>query len=289
MGVLNRLSDSVKIIAIYILVASLWVILGNYFVVSKIDSSIDLVRMRSLESGLFILLSSALLWVLMKQKLKVIRDKAEKNQIYVQELHHRVRNNLAVILGIIELKSLELKVESNQHILEELRYRINSLAACQELLYQYKDVHAVPIHKCIQQLAESRLQGSQNGIELQTNLEEVLLNINQAIPLAFIFSEILSVQKQNPEDGMICNIHLAELNGNDLKVVMHYKITGIASGPNLKRIIESDILNDPITDAYTKQLQGNWKLTAGEDQLQMHFKFYKTSYSGSAAHKKIID
>lgn len=287
MKLFDRIRDPLKITGIYFGVAFLWILTSNYFVFSGIQASIDLVSVRMVEGGLFIVLSSVLIFVLMKRKITVIRGKITENQTYIQELHHRVRNNLSVIIALIELKSQELEGKPCQPLLDELRARTNSLATCQELLYQYKDPSAIPFHECIHRQLDSMGNRAQNGVQLQKKIEEVYLNINQAIPLSFIFSEIMLVNKRRLEENVHFNVQLIAMNGEGPRVALNSKITGISSASRLKSINESDILKDPITEAYANQLRGNWELTAGEDYLLVKFEFDKSVKTGSSAHQFI--
>jgi len=68
----------------------------------------------------------------------------KEKEILLQEIHHRVKNNLAVIAGLIDLQLLEEKDEDVYRKLSEVQSRIFSIAKIHETLYQEKNV--VNIH-----------------------------------------------------------------------------------------------------------------------------------------------
>lgn len=224
----------------------------------------------------------------LKNSEQMVVDSLKEKETLFQEVQHRVRNNLAVILGIVELKAMELEDQDCLPVLEELGNRIHSLAVCQKLLYQYQNPHAIPIHECIRLQLKSMFNENGNRPGIRTTLDQIFLNINQAIPFGFIFSEILLLSKRKPGDTFNVDIRLALMNGEaaGARVALTSTITNLSSGgSSLRKKIEREILQDPITGAYVRQLRGDWKLDGGADSLLLKFEFDKSSRSGSSAHK----
>lgn len=119
------------------------------------------------------------------------RSLREKETL-LREIHHRVKNNLQLILSLIHLQ------EQQQVSLKEfstcLEGRIQAMSLIHELLYQSEDFGGLDIGGYIRRLVSLQFQAASylKAPELELTLESVWLNIDQAIPLALLFNELVS-------------------------------------------------------------------------------------------------
>lgn len=115
---------------------------------------------------------------------------AEKN-ILLGEVHHRVKNNLAIISGLLELELMATEnIEISKH-LSSTQSRITSIAKIHELLYQNESLSHVNFKSYIESVLDG---GSKHPSELidAFELKDVILNVNQAIPTGMLLNEIIS-------------------------------------------------------------------------------------------------
>lgn len=129
------------------------------------------------------------------------RDITERKKAYeelistLSELHHRVKNNLAVISGMMQLHALN---EKNDYIREQLEIctsRIKTIANIHELLYKQERLAKINLQEGIKELVEDMLVifGSEKDINTTYNLgNDVYLNISQSVPLALIINEVVT-------------------------------------------------------------------------------------------------
>lgn len=127
-----------------------------------------------------------------EEKLK--RNLREK-EVLLAEIHHRVKNNLAVITGLLELQSLTVDNSSAQTVLKDSQMRVNSIAMVHELLYQSEDFSQVSIQNYLRELSKVislSLMNRTVPIDIAFDLDEVELEITQAIPCGLLLNEILT-------------------------------------------------------------------------------------------------
>src|SRR5690554_697521 len=129
--------------------------------------------------------------LIQKQMEESIREK----EILLQEVHHRVKNNLQVISSILNLQSSYVKDENSLNILRESQNRIKSMSFIHESLYQTKDFAHIEFSDYILSLSRNLIHSyslTTSGIKLVTDFEKTHLSLDQAIPCGLIANELIS-------------------------------------------------------------------------------------------------
>ncbi len=124
-----------------------------------------------------------------------MRETINEKEILLQEVHHRVKNNLQVISSILNLQSSYVKDENSLSILRESQNRIKSMSFIHESLYQTKDFAHIEFREYLLSLSKNLIHSyslSTNKITLNTNLSETFLSLDQAIPCGLIVNELVS-------------------------------------------------------------------------------------------------
>lgn len=284
------LSDrhGLKISFIYFLVAGCWIFFSDRLLGSLIDSNTLLVQMQIYKGWFFVLVTSGLLYYLIRQSTSSIlkgRERLEaligEKQAVLSELHHRVKNNLAIIAGLIELQSEHLE-ENSKNILRETQFRIYTLADIEELLYQKGDMSSIPFHEFMDGVV-STLDGSNGNKHLiQAEINEVNLNINQAVPLALLVNEILSQFRMNGplnEAGSI-QISLRFYLPNKVSLELAFKEV---PQKIVSRLVDSRNIEATLIDLYTKQLRADSVWRPSKRGGKFKFEFEKSHRAGSSS------
>ena len=119
---------------------------------------------------------------------------AEKT-VLIQEIHHRVKNNLAVISSLLGLKADSVKCAEARVALEESRQRVHSMALIHEHLYGNDRLDRVDFAEYARQLVQILYSSTADRaahIAIEMNLEPIELGIERAVPCALILNELLS-------------------------------------------------------------------------------------------------
>lgn len=123
-----------------------------------------------------------------------LAESLEEKEILLAEIHHRVKNNLAIVSGILQLQAYD---EQNEVVIERLYdsiFRIQTMASIHELLYRTDSFSRLIFSDIIEKLIlsiDKTLKGSKE-IDVEITKGNYELNINQAIPCSLIINEVLT-------------------------------------------------------------------------------------------------
>lgn len=119
----------------------------------------------------------------------------EKEQL-LQEVHHRVKNNLQIISSLLNLQSDYIEDEQFHSMIRESKNRITSMALIHEMLYLTKDLSRININDYVIKLSQSVYQSfhaKDSVILFEYNVDRnFFLEIDRMIPIGLILNEIVS-------------------------------------------------------------------------------------------------
>lgn len=123
-----------------------------------------------------------------------IQQSLDEKVVLLSEIHHRVKNNLAIITGLIDLQSMDSEDETLKNLLGDTALRIKSIANVHELLYNSESFSDISFDKYIRNLLDSIQKTINNktgtiNIDIDANLT---VNINQAIPMGLLLNELIT-------------------------------------------------------------------------------------------------
>ena len=125
---------------------------------------------------------------------KLIASVQEK-EVLLREIHHRVKNNLQLVAGLLDMTRMRTEDESTNSILTDLMLKIQTMAQIHTRLYESKQFGRINITGQIrdQVTALSNIY-SHKGHEIICEIpsQEVILQVDQALPCALVVNEILS-------------------------------------------------------------------------------------------------
>lgn len=123
-----------------------------------------------------------------------IVESLKEKEILLKEIHHRVKNNLQVISSILNLQSSFVTDENTLEILQESRNRIRSMAIIHENLYRTEDFSSINFSSYLENLLSNLVSSYRINEEviLATNLEDVDLVLDQAIPCGLLVNELIT-------------------------------------------------------------------------------------------------
>ena len=124
----------------------------------------------------------------------IIQSLHEK-EILIQEIHHRVKNNMAVISSLLQLQSGYLQDEKLAEVFRDSQSRTKSMALIHEKLYQSSTLARVEMESYIKELTRTLYYTYNAGkihLDVNTNAENVFLDINAAVPCGLIINEVFS-------------------------------------------------------------------------------------------------
>jgi len=130
-----------------------------------------------------------------KQAEEQLKKSLKEKEVLLAEIHHRVKNNLAVITGLLELQAYNTSSSEATDVLQTSQMRINSIALIHEKLYQNENLSEISFDVYLEQLANVIMQSlgsARKEIEIEIDAEPIELTINQAIPCGLILNELIT-------------------------------------------------------------------------------------------------
>jgi PAS domain S-box-containing protein len=129
-----------------------------------------------------------------KQAEQMLHNALEERETLLREVHHRVKNNLAAIIGLLDLQRDALDDASLAAALDELAGRIRSMALVHEMLYQSGPLNRIEFQDYLQALL-GHLQGIfdlRGAVRIELAAFGVWMNLDTAIPCGLIITELVS-------------------------------------------------------------------------------------------------
>jgi len=131
-----------------------------------------------------------------KKQEQLLKTSLHDKSILLQEIHHRVKNNLQIIASLVNLQSASFEDEEIHAAFEETRNRVYAMALIHEMIYTGSDLGKVEIINYLRDLANYLLQAlmpkNQISIIHEANVGTAYLNIDAAIPIGLISNEIIT-------------------------------------------------------------------------------------------------
>ncbi len=209
---------------------------------------------------------------------KRLNKSLNEKETLLQEIHHRVKNNLAIVVSLLQLQVFRSTDENEKYRLTEAQNRVHSIAMVHELLYQSEDFNNVDLHTYYDKLIgtiKSNMLISGMDVEHSLNISIHSLNINQAIPLGLLVNELvtnsLKYAFQNSDQGNRIDLTIKP-DGDD--IIVDYTDNG--SGFDMSANNFTSGLGMKIIDSLLHQLQATYEIDS-DDGFSISFRFHSNS------------
>ncbi|MBP1946905.1 sensor histidine kinase [Methanobacterium petrolearium] len=130
-----------------------------------------------------------------KEYEKTLKKSLAEKEVMVQEVHHRVKNNMQVISSLLRLQSMYLDNEKVKNALQESQNRVQSMAMVHEKLYQSKDLSSVDLEGYLHQIMRYLLDNYKmefHQIKTVIRAEKAEIDVKTASPLGLIVNELIT-------------------------------------------------------------------------------------------------
>ncbi|PAU94750.1 hypothetical protein CK503_04555 [Aliifodinibius salipaludis] len=201
-----------------------------------------------------------------KRNEQTIRKSLKEKETLLAEVHHRVKNNLAIISGLLQMQVFNTTDESLLAKLRESQSRIQSIAMVHEKLYSSESFSEIAIDKYINDLLnmiEGSMTNFEKDIRVNTDMESILLTVGQAIPCGLLLNEMITnCYKHAFEDRDEGQIEIS-IEENEKQIKLSVADNGIGL-PEDFDIEQQSSLGMTIINTLTTQLNGQLEVDTGE-------------------------
>src|SRR5947209_13749012 len=130
-----------------------------------------------------------------KQAERQLKKALREKELLLQEIHHRVKNNLQIVSSLLSIQSRRVQRSEERRAFKDSQSRIESIALIHEILSQSDDLSKVDFAQYVRELSHHLVASyriNPQDIELETEVNQTVLGIDTAIPCGLLITELMS-------------------------------------------------------------------------------------------------
>ncbi len=208
---------------------------------------------------------------------RALRDALAEQQFLLREMHHRTKNNLAIIQSLALLQARQSGHEETRRALNDFTGRIQAFANAHNLLHRADDVTEVDLQTHIETLAERlRRAFDQSGVTIETKSEALTVSFDTATEIGLIVNELLTnavkhaADKAGRADEQRCVQVIASQVGSKIRLTVKDNGPGLDNAKTVLR--KSRSLGWKIVEGCVRKLNGSIEVD-GTDGLAVSIEF----------------
>jgi|GEM_PF-1193645 len=237
----------------------------------KAYSSDDIAFLSEVSTIVAIALDNALLFEKLQKQINDriqiearLRHSLDEKNVMLQEIHHRVKNNLQIIASMLKLQLQQTTHPITCSVLRESLGRVKSMSLVHERLYKESNYSSIDFQGYFNGLTRqirSLFKDKMRSITIETDLTNITLDMDQAIPCGLIINELVTnAIKHGFEVDQKGNIRVS-LSMKDSWYYLKVKDTGVGLPPDFT-IGAQRTLGMELVTALTSQLHGSIEATS---------------------------
>jgi PAS domain S-box-containing protein len=192
-----------------------------------------------------------------------VKASLKEKEVLLQEIHHRVKNNMMIITSLLQLQSKQIEDEHYREMFNISINRIKSMALIHEKLYKSKDLAKVDFKGYFKDMINSMVISyrlSSRKVALKTDVEDITFGIDTAIPCGLIVNELVSNSLKHAfledRDGEI-KVSLSRNGKAEVELTVSDNGVGMPEDVDFRK---TDSLGLNLVNALVGQLQGKIEL-----------------------------
>ncbi len=210
-----------------------------------------------------------------------IKASLEEKEILLQEVHHRVKNNLQIISSLLNLQSRYIKDENDLELFKDSQSRVKSMAFIHEQSYQSSNFSSIEFSDYINNLVTYLIHYYEvdlRKIDVKMDVDDVKLDLNTSIPCGLIVNELVSNSLKHAfPQNMKGEIYIGLHSHNDSQYTLIVADNGIGL-PEDFNFRNPDTLGLQLVNGLISQLYGTLNLIK-TDGTRFEINFNKLEYA----------
>lgn len=215
----------------------------------------------------------------------------EKNML-LSELHHRVKNNLAIVSGLMQLQAINEDDERVRSKLYKSAGRVSSLAAMHEVLFESESLVKIDLGSMVERIVNAVTElyyDNSQRIEVKFDIDPIKLNINQAHPFSLILNETLSNVYKHAFDAGDSGCITIKVHTNGEAISMIVMDNGKGFPFDFEEMAQrKKKAGYKLMSTLVTQLHGSYKYESDEKGTKFHLQFNRINIFG-ASNGKLLE
>lgn len=192
--------------------------------------------------------------MVLQNQYDIINKQNNEKTVMLKEIHHRVKNNLQIIISLLRLQSRELENEEAISKFRDTTSRILAMALIHEKMYQSEELSKINLEEYFNSLINDILDSYQIDFKVTTEISCKVdnLGMKMIVPLALIFNELYTNSLKyafNVRDEAVITLNLYYKNTSTL--ILEYSDNG-----KWKEPCKEDSFGLELIKMLTEQLEG---------------------------------
>lgn len=191
-------------------------------VLATMVGTLSVVRLR--ERSLLNL--TAMLEQKVQHRTQLLEEKNREKETLLKEIHHRVKNNLQIVMSMLNLQARRVSDPSAQEVMQAVKARVRSMAILHERLYQHEDLASIDLSAYIQEICQGLCDTygtKERNIKLVLNIPSIMVEADTALSLGLIANELVSnaIKYAFPDRQGFIAISLVREYANNYTLTVH--------------------------------------------------------------------
>ena len=202
---------------------------------------------------------------------KFLHKTNKEKEILLKEIHHRVKNNLQIIMSLLNLQSRNILDEKTKNLFQVSVARVQSMSIVHELLYQSKDFEKIDYRDYLKVLIAPLIQSMKpqdKDVSIELDVAEITLNVGTSIPLGLIINEIVTNSLKHGIKDKKGRVYIEMLNLKNGKFQLNIGDDGIGLPEDIN-VDKTETLGLQLVSSLVEQLEG--QLTLDTSRKGTHY------------------
>lgn len=197
-----------------------------------------------------------------EKKNNSLEELVEEKQWLLREIHHRVKNNLQIVMSLLNSQSAFLTDESAIEAIRNSQQRVHSMSLIHQKLYTTDNLSRINIKDYITELIEYLRESFDLGqkVRFETCIEDIEMDVTQAVPIGLIINEAVTNSIKyafDTTDEGIITVRLEHTQGDHFMLILSDNGRGL---PQKFDIVTSKSLGMRLIKGLSRDLEAEFNL-----------------------------
>ena len=191
-----------------------------------------------------------------------IKQSLREKETFLREIHHRVKNNMAVVSSLLSLQANKIEDATVRSLFEESLQRVKAMALVHEKLYQTKDLSSINFEDYITSIVLEIIglyRIDTDAITTEMNIKDIELDLESAVPCGLIINELLANAFKHAFPDNRSGVLSINFTKTDDTYTLAIKDNGVGLPAGFD-YMRTNTLGLQIVEVLTKQLRGSFQI-----------------------------
>ncbi|MDO3644375.1 histidine kinase dimerization/phosphoacceptor domain -containing protein [Mucilaginibacter sp. L3T2-6] len=196
---------------------------------------------------------------LVSEKDELLKEK----EWLIKEVHHRVKNNLQIVMGLLQRQSAYIDNEAALQAIQNSESRMHSIALIHQKLYQSENLDLINMPEYVNELVNYLRESADTGtrIKFEKTIDDIFLTVSQAVPLGLIMNEAITNALKyayNADECGVIRITLERTDHQNIALAVEDDGRGLQPDFDLNKL---NSLGMSLMRGLSKQINGVFEIT----------------------------